>query len=119
IAERLFDQRRIMRGERVDDPHPFDRLAILKIFADQEANAGASDGGPQQSVPKSYPVRFDGAHRLVEIGDRARLDRHDGSPAMEEGRRSTRFDPGFPRHHAEELAYGTQRLETVSAPNRS
>jgi hypothetical protein len=75
MTKRHFDQGCVMFAERVDDPYTLDRLATLKIFADQKANTGTSRGRPKHSVPKCQSVHADSPDRVGKISGRAVLDK--------------------------------------------
>jgi hypothetical protein len=101
------------------DADAFDRLAVLKIFAEENLHAGPTGGRPQHGIPEADPVHRDGAHGLAQIGRCRRLNQHDRSPAVDKGGRRAGFDPGFSGYHTEGFTERLQRLDAVAAPNRS
>jgi hypothetical protein len=84
-----------MRGKRVDKSDPVEHPAILKIFADQDANAGPPSSGPQHRMPECQPMFTDRPHRRTETGGGARLSKHDRLPALHKGRGSFWAMPDF------------------------
>jgi len=108
-----------MRGKRVDKSDPVEHPAILKIFADQYANAGPPGSGPQHRIPKCQPMFTDSPQRRTEIGGGARLSKHDGLPALYKGRSSFGGDARFPGNYTEQFAERLQCLNTISSPDRS
>ena len=59
-----------MRGKRVNESDPVEHPAILKIFADQDANAGPPGSGPQHRIPECQPMFADRLHRRAKDADR-------------------------------------------------